>query len=131
MVSHYTEESLPVYEDLLKLVEDKDYFALTTNVDHAFLTSGVAEERLFATQGDYGLFQCSVPCSQETWSDEEAVRALAGAASAGSCRSTEARVSAQSRTLAEEPSAGQAYARGSFLLKGRNYEIGTPSAGRR
>ncbi|WP_293768603.1 hypothetical protein [uncultured Corynebacterium sp.] len=52
MFGHYTEESLPVYEDLLKLVEDKDYFVLTTNVDHAFLKSGVAEERLFATQGD-------------------------------------------------------------------------------
>ena len=63
----------PVYEDLLELVKDKDYFVLTTNVDHCFQKAGFEKERLFYTQGDYGLFQCSEPCCQETWDNEEIV----------------------------------------------------------
>ena len=51
----------PVYDDLLKLVADKDYFVITTNVDHCFQKAGFDKKRLFYTQGDYGLFQCSEP----------------------------------------------------------------------
>ena len=50
-----------VYQDLLDLVKDKDYFVLTTNVDHCFQKSGFDKKRLFYTQGDYGLFQSSSP----------------------------------------------------------------------
>jgi NAD-dependent SIR2 family protein deacetylase len=50
-----------VYQDLLDLVKDKDYFVLTTNVDHCFQKSGFDKKRLFCTQGDYGLFQSSSP----------------------------------------------------------------------
>ena len=57
----------PVYDDLLKLVADKDYFVITTNVDHCFQKAGFDKKRLFYTQGDYGLFQCSEPCCQETF----------------------------------------------------------------
>ena len=60
----------PVYEDLLKLVQDKDYFVITTNVDHCFQKAGFDKKRLFYTQGDYGLFQCSEPCCQETFENE-------------------------------------------------------------
>lgn len=61
------------YEDLLEIVKDKEYFVLTTNVDHCFQIAGFDKNRLFYTQGDYGLWQCSKPCSQVTYDNEEAV----------------------------------------------------------
>ncbi len=61
------------FDNLLKIVEDKDYFVLTTNVDHIFQKSGFSKERLFYTQGDYGLFQCSVPCHNKTYDNEEMI----------------------------------------------------------
>ncbi len=64
------------YEKLLEVVKDKDYFVLTTNVDHCFQKSGFDKKRLFYTQGDYGLFQCSKPCHQETYDNETAIRAM-------------------------------------------------------
>lgn len=64
----------PLYDQLLDLVRDRDYFVLTTNVDHCFQRAGFDKQRLFYTQGDYGLFQCSKPCCQETWDNEELVR---------------------------------------------------------
>lgn len=64
------------YLDLLKLVKDKDYFVITTNVDHQFQLAGFDKHRLFYTQGDYGLFQCSGSCSQVTYDNEGAVRAM-------------------------------------------------------
>ncbi len=65
------------YSDLLKLVKDKDYFVLTTNVDHQFQRAGFDKKRLFYTQGDYGLWQCSKPCHDKTYDNEEFVRAMA------------------------------------------------------
>ena len=64
------------YQDLFKAVADKDYFALTTNVDHQFQLAGFDKKRLFYTQGDYGLWQCSEPCCNETFDNESAVRAM-------------------------------------------------------
>ena len=66
----------PVYANLLELVRGRDYFVVTTNVDHCFQKAGFDRARLFYTQGDYGLFQCSGPCCQETWDNEAAVRAM-------------------------------------------------------
>ena len=65
------------YRDLLELVRDKDYFVLTTNVDHQFQLAGFDKQRLFYTQGDYGLWQCSKPCHQKTYDNEERVRQMA------------------------------------------------------
>ncbi len=65
------------YRDLLELVRDKDYFVLTTNVDHQFQLAGFDKKRLFYTQGDYGLWQCSKPCHQKTYDNEERVRQMA------------------------------------------------------
>lgn len=65
-----------VYSDLLKLVEKKNYFVLTTNVDHQFQFAGFDKQRLFYTQGDYGLWQCSKPCHQKTYSNEETVNKM-------------------------------------------------------
>lgn len=71
-------ESIPghVYQQLLDLLRDRDYFVLTTNVDHCFQRAGFDKQRLFYTQGDYGLFQCSRPCCQETWDNEDTIRAM-------------------------------------------------------
>lgn len=65
------------YSDLLRIVEDKDCFVLTTNVDHQFQRAGFDKRRLFYTQGDYGLWQCSEPCHSKTYDNEETVRAMA------------------------------------------------------
>lgn len=71
--NRYAVDAGKPYTDLLKLVGDNNYFVLTTNVDHQFQLAGFDKERLFYTQGDYGLFQCSVPCHQKTYDNEEAV----------------------------------------------------------
>lgn len=65
-----------VYQRLLDLLRNRDYFVLTTNVDHCFQRAGFDKQRLFYTQGDYGLFQCSRPCCQETWDNEDVIRAM-------------------------------------------------------
>ncbi len=75
-VNRYTDPPKPVYSDLLALVKDKDYFVITTNVDHCFQKSGVDKKRLFYTQGDYGLLQCSQPCCQETFDNEDTIRQM-------------------------------------------------------
>ncbi len=73
MLNRYTDPLGSVYNDLLSLVENKDYFVITTNVDHCFLKSGFDKKRLFYTQGDYGLFQCSEPCCNETFDNEKVI----------------------------------------------------------
>lgn len=64
------------YMDLLNIVKDKDYFVLTTNVDHQFQLAGFDKKRLFYTQGDYGLWQCSRACHDKTYDNEETVRLM-------------------------------------------------------
>lgn len=76
MINRYEKAPKPVYDELLKLVHDRDYFVLTTNVDHQFQLAGFDKKRLFYTQGDYGLWQCSEPCCQKTWDNEETVRRM-------------------------------------------------------
>ena len=75
-INRYLDAPKPVYEDLLNLVRDKDYFVITTNVDHCFQKAGFDKKRLFYTQGDYGLFQCSEPCCQETFENETVIREM-------------------------------------------------------
>lgn len=77
LINRYEKAPSPVYGDLLVLVRDKDYFVLTTNVDHQFQMAGFDKKRLFYTQGDYGLWQCSMPCHRETYDNEEVVRCMA------------------------------------------------------
>ena len=77
LINRYQDAPKPVYETLLRLVRDKDYFVITTNVDHCFQKAGFDKKRLFYTQGDYGLFQCSGPCCQETFDNEAIVREMA------------------------------------------------------
>lgn len=75
-INRYMDAPKPVYDDILKLVQDKDYFVITTNVDHCFQKAGFDKKRLFYTQGDYGLFQCSEPCCQETFENEAMIREM-------------------------------------------------------
>ena len=71
--NRYADMPKPVYQNLLELVKDKDYFVITTNVDHCFQKAGFDKKRLFYTQGDYGLWQCSGPCHQGTYDNEAIV----------------------------------------------------------
>lgn len=76
MINRYMDPPKPVYKDLFALVKDKDYFVITTNVDHCFQKAGFDKNRLFYTQGDYGLFQCSEPCHEKTYDNEKQIRAM-------------------------------------------------------
>ena len=78
-INRYLDAPKPVYSDLFQLLQEKDYFVLTTNVDHQFQKAGFDKHRLFYTQGDYGLWQCSVPCHNETYDNEAAVRKMVAA----------------------------------------------------
>ena len=75
-INRYMDPPKPVYHDLFELVQDKDYFVLTTNVDHCFQKAGFDKRRLFYTQGDYGLWQCSRPCHQKTYDNEDVIRKM-------------------------------------------------------
>ncbi len=74
--NRYVPAPKPVYDNLLKLVQDKDYFVITTNVDHQFQKAGFDKKRLFYTQGDYGLFQCAKPCHQKTYDNEDVIKRM-------------------------------------------------------
>lgn len=76
---YYNRYDLPpndLFHLLLELVKNKDYFVLTTNADHLFQLNGFEKKRLFYTQGDYGLWQCSRACHNRTYDNEESVRKM-------------------------------------------------------
>ena len=75
-INRYMAPPKPVYETLFQLLQEKDYFVLTTNVDHCFQKAGFSKDRLFYTQGDYGLFQCSRPCHKKTYDNETMIRRM-------------------------------------------------------
>ena len=75
-INRYMDVDNGTYKRLFELVKGKDYFVLTTNVDHQFQKAGFDKSRLFYTQGDYGLWQCSEPCHQKTYDNEETVRKM-------------------------------------------------------
>lgn len=75
-INRYQDAPKPVYDDLLRVLRDRDYFVLTTNVDHCFQKAGFDKQRLFYTQGDYGLFQCEKPCCPRTYDNEAKVRQM-------------------------------------------------------
>lgn len=72
-VNRYMNTPNPTYNELFDVVKNKDYFVITTNVDHCFQKAGFDKKRLFYTQGDYGLFQCSEPCCNETFDNRDIV----------------------------------------------------------
>ena len=70
-INRYLDPPKTIYQDLYELVKGKDYFVITTNVDHCFQKAGFDKERLFYTQGDYGLFQSVDPKIRKTYDNEE------------------------------------------------------------
>ena len=72
-VNRFMDVDNGTYRRLYELVRDKDYFVITTNVDHKFQQAGFDKKRLFYMQGDYGLFQCSQPCCAETWDNKDII----------------------------------------------------------
>ena len=75
-VNRYAPVPSPLYDELYALVKDREYFVITTNVDHCFQRAGFDKARLFYTQGDYGLWQCPKPCHRKTYDNEADVRAM-------------------------------------------------------
>jgi NAD-dependent SIR2 family protein deacetylase len=76
MINRYQDAPKLVYEKLFQIVKDKEYFVITTNVNHCFQKAGFDKQRLFYTQGDYGLFQCSEPCHQKTYENEAVIKRM-------------------------------------------------------
>lgn len=79
LYNRYEPGPLAAYLDLLKILQGRDYFVVTTNVDHQFQKAGIDKSRFYYMQGDYGLFECAEPCCQKTWDNEAAIRAMAAA----------------------------------------------------
>lgn len=75
-INRYPNAPKSVYNDLYNLIKNKDYFVLTTNVDHCFQKAGFDKHRLFYTQGDYGLWQCSKPCHHKTYDNEAVIKKM-------------------------------------------------------
>ena len=76
LCNRYDQPASEVHQNLLNLVKDKDYFVITTNVDHVFQNNGFDKLRLFYTQGDYGLLQCATPCHNKTYDNEDIIRKM-------------------------------------------------------
>ena len=85
--NRYVPAPKPVYDNLLKLLKDKNYFVITTNVDHQFQKAGFDKQRLFYTQGDYGLLQCAKPCHQKTYDNEAVIQKMIAATVGANCYS--------------------------------------------
>ena len=75
-LNRYNDNGKELYRRLYELVKDKNYFVITTNVDHQFQKAGFDKNRLFYMQGDYGLFQCSRACHNKTYDNEEMIKAM-------------------------------------------------------
>lgn len=103
-INRYMDAPKPVYDNLYELVKDKDYFVITTNVDHCFQKAGFDKHRLYYTQGDYGLFQCSESCHKKTYDNEDIIRKM---------------VMAQGYEFKEDGSL--------YLPEGRNLKLTVPS----
>lgn len=71
LINRFIPKALPLYKKLYELVSKKDYYVITTNVDHQFSNSGFDDDKIFATQGDYGEIQCSKNCHNKVYQAEE------------------------------------------------------------
>lgn len=71
LLNRFYPPALPLYKDLYDIAKDKEYFVLTTNVDHQFYKAGFSADRIFATQGDYGEIQCQKGCHPKVYEAEE------------------------------------------------------------
>ena len=76
LMNRFDPPALQLYTELYDIVKNKEYFVLTTNVDHQFYKAGFDEKRIFATQGDYGKIQCQKACHQKTYDAKELFRKM-------------------------------------------------------
>ena len=76
LMNRFIPPALPMYLELLDIVKDKEYFVLTTNVDHQFWKARFDSDRIFATQGDYGKIQCERGCHPKTYDAEKLFRKM-------------------------------------------------------
>lgn len=76
MINRFLPPALPLYTQLYEIARQKDYFVLTTNVDHQFHKAGFQADRIFATQGDYGNIQCEKGCHPEIYDAEDLFRQM-------------------------------------------------------
>ncbi len=76
LMNRFDPPALPLYTELYDLVKNKEYFVLTTNVDHQFYKAGFDEKRIFATQGDYGKIQCQKACHSKTYDAKDLFRKM-------------------------------------------------------
>ena len=76
LMNRFDPPALPLYTELYDLVKNKEYFVLTTNVDHQFYKAGFDEKRIFATQGDYGKIQCQKACHPKTYDAKDLFRKM-------------------------------------------------------
>ena len=75
-VNRYMDPPKNTYSKLLDILKGKDFFVITTNVDHCFQKAGIDKSRLFYTQGDYGLWQCQSGRIKKTYDNEEQVKKM-------------------------------------------------------
>lgn len=76
LMNRFDPPALPLYTELYDIVKNKEYFVLTTNVDHQFYKAGFDEKRIFATQGDYGKIQCQKACHPKTYDAKDLFRKM-------------------------------------------------------
>ncbi len=75
-LNRYDTPATELYKTLFRLVRDKEHFVLTTNVEHQFVKAGFSQERVFAVQGNYGLFQCELGCHNVLYENESQICAM-------------------------------------------------------
>ena len=76
LMNRFDPPALPLYTELYDIVKNKEYFVLTTNVDHQFYKAGFDGKRIFATQGDYGKIQCQKACHPKTYDAKDLFRKM-------------------------------------------------------
>lgn len=74
--ARFLPEGKPLYKHLLELVQGKEYFVITTNVDGQFAKAGFDPDKVFEVQGDYGLMQCATACHLKRYSNESIVKQM-------------------------------------------------------
>ncbi len=75
-INRYEPDATPLYKDLFKLVRDRDYFVITTNVESQFMKAGFSPDKLFEVQGNYGELQCTKGCHQKSYPNESIIKEM-------------------------------------------------------
>jgi NAD-dependent SIR2 family protein deacetylase len=63
----YVFPAAELYQKLLKIVEKRDFFVVTSNCDRQLMRTGFPMNRVFEAQGSYDRLRCTGRCTRETW----------------------------------------------------------------